>query len=143
MVPSVRSGRNRIITGITLPITKHNALVTDVRDMARTIREAFVIARSGRPGPVLVDVCKDAQQASTDFHWPETVTLPGLVEPTEPDREELAQYPRRLDLGHRVLDYDYAFEPGQDHDGVTLTVPAEAVGDEQDHAVQQVRHGAR
>ena len=51
------------VTGITLPITKHNALVTDVRELARTLREAFVIARSGRPGPVLVDICKDAQQA--------------------------------------------------------------------------------
>ena len=59
------------VTGITLPITKHNAIVTDVRDLARTLREAFVIARSGRPGPVLVDICKDAQQAKTEFEWPE------------------------------------------------------------------------
>jgi len=79
------------VTGITLPITKHNALVTDVRDLARTVREAFVIARSGRPGPVLVDVCKDAQQASTDFHWPEEVILPGLVRAADPDREALAR----------------------------------------------------
>src|SRR5574342_375369 len=59
------------VTGITLPITKHNALVTDVRQIARTMREAFVIARSGRPGPVLVDITKDAQQAKTDFVYPE------------------------------------------------------------------------
>ena len=50
------------ITGITLPITKHNYLVTDVNDLNRVMREAFYIARSGRPGPVLVDVAKDVQQ---------------------------------------------------------------------------------
>src|SRR5438094_5576198 len=68
------------VTGITLPITKHNALVTDVRHIATAIREAFVIAKSGRPGPVLVDICKDAQQAKTEFVWPEKVELPGLEE---------------------------------------------------------------
>ena len=52
------------ITGITLPITKHNYLVTDVRDLTRTLREAFYIAKSGRSGPVLVDIAKDAQQAA-------------------------------------------------------------------------------
>jgi len=55
------------ITGITLPITKHNYLVTDVHDITRTIREAFYIAASGRPGPVLVDIAKDAQQAAIDW----------------------------------------------------------------------------
>src|SRR5947207_692785 len=65
------------VTGITLPITKHNALVTDARDLARTLREAFAIAKHGRPGPVLVDICKDAQQAKTEFVWPEKVELPG------------------------------------------------------------------
>src|SRR5262249_22005498 len=52
------------ITGITMPITKHNVVVTKAEDIARTLREAFSIANSGRPGPVLVDVTKDAQQAS-------------------------------------------------------------------------------
>ena len=91
------------VTGITLPITKHNALVTDVRDLARTVREAFVIARAGRPGPVLVDVCKDAQQASTDFHWPETVTLPGLVEPAPPDKGALARAADLIEKAERPL----------------------------------------
>jgi len=77
------------VTGVTLPITKHNSLVTDVGDLARTLREAFVIARSGRPGPVLVDVCKDVQQASTEFHWPEKVTLPGRVVVGEPRQKDL------------------------------------------------------
>src|SRR5919204_5282827 len=57
------------ITGITLPITKHNYLVTHVEELAPSIREAFHIARSGRPGPVLIDITKDAQQASCDFDW--------------------------------------------------------------------------
>jgi acetolactate synthase-1/2/3 large subunit len=91
------------VTGITLPITKHNALVTDVRDLARTVREAFVIARSGRPGPVLVDICKDAQQASTEFHWPETVTLPGLVQPDDPDPEQLARAAELIEKAERPL----------------------------------------
>jgi len=57
------------ITGITLPITKHNYLVTRAEDVAPTIREAFLIAKSGRPGPVLVDITKDAQQSSCDVDW--------------------------------------------------------------------------
>jgi acetolactate synthase-1/2/3 large subunit len=66
------------ITGITLPITKHNYLVTDVDDLAHTIHEAFYVARSGRPGPVLIDLPKDVQLAETDFVPPEgDVQLPG------------------------------------------------------------------
>jgi acetolactate synthase-1/2/3 large subunit len=57
------------ITGITLPITKHNYLVTSAADVAPSVREAFAIARSGRPGPVLVDITKDAQQGSCDVDW--------------------------------------------------------------------------
>src|SRR5215510_9103591 len=57
------------ITGITLPITKHNYLVTRAEDVAPTIREAFLVARSGRPGPVLVDITKDAQQSSCEIDW--------------------------------------------------------------------------
>ncbi len=57
------------ITGITLPITKHNYLVTRVDEIMPTIREAMYLAQSGRPGPVLVDITKDAQQASTEWEW--------------------------------------------------------------------------
>jgi acetolactate synthase I/II/III large subunit len=57
------------ITGVTLPITKHNYLVTRPEDVAPTIREAFHVAASGRPGPVLIDITKDAQQSSCDFNW--------------------------------------------------------------------------
>jgi acetolactate synthase-1/2/3 large subunit len=57
------------ITGVTLPITKHNYLVTHPQDVARAIREAFYVATSGRPGPVLVDITKDAQQGTSEFDW--------------------------------------------------------------------------
>jgi acetolactate synthase-1/2/3 large subunit len=79
------------ITGVTLPITKHNFLVTEAKDIAHTIREAFYIARSGRPGPVLVDICKNAQQDRHRFEWHDgTVTLPGyrpVYTPRAPDIE--------------------------------------------------------
>ena len=55
------------VTGVTLPVTKHNYLVTEVEDIAQTIAEAFFVARSGRPGPVLVDICKDAQQKTCEY----------------------------------------------------------------------------
>ena len=59
------------ITGVTMPITKHNVVVSKAEDIARTVREAFIVAKSGRPGPVLVDITKDAQQATTEFNWDE------------------------------------------------------------------------
>ena len=65
------------ITGITMPITKHNYLVTDIRDLARAVKEAFYIASSGRPGPVLIDIAKDVQLAETEFEYPAEVNLPG------------------------------------------------------------------
>ena len=60
------------ITGITLPITKHSYLVTRVQDIMPAIKEAFHLAKSGRPGPVLVDITKDAQQAKVDWEWDAT-----------------------------------------------------------------------
>src|SRR5215468_10912031 len=57
------------ITGVTLPITKHSYLVTRVEDIMPVMKEAFYLAKSGRPGPVLVDITKDAQQASTEWAW--------------------------------------------------------------------------
>jgi len=65
------------ITGITLPITKHNYLVTDTGDLAKVVKEAFYIATTGRPGPVLIDIPKDVQQEEVEFIYPEKVTLPG------------------------------------------------------------------
>ncbi len=65
------------ITGITLPITKHNYLVRQSRDLVRVLREAFFLARTGRPGPVLVDLPKDILTAPCEFHYPERVARPG------------------------------------------------------------------
>ncbi len=65
------------ITGITLPITKHNYLVLDVGSLARIIKEAFHLARTGRPGPVLIDIPRDIQVEQTEFHYPSKVDLPG------------------------------------------------------------------
>ncbi len=67
------------IRGITMPITKHNFLVTDPDDIPRTIAEAFHIASTGRPGPVLVDVAKSALQAQTTFAWPTELTCPATA----------------------------------------------------------------
>jgi acetolactate synthase-1/2/3 large subunit len=79
------------ITGITLPITKHNYLVTRPEEIAATVREAFYIARSGRPGPVLIDLTKDAQQRRCEFTWPGPPLLPGYrpdLRPSDGDLEE-------------------------------------------------------
>lgn len=71
------------ITGITLPITKHNYLVDDVKDLARVIKEAFHIAQNGRPGPVLIDLPKDVQVHECEFKYPDKVNLPGFNPRTE------------------------------------------------------------
>jgi len=69
------------IIGITRPCTKHNYLVKDVKDLARILKEAFYIARSGRPGPVLVDLPKDTLVDSTEFKYPEKVFIRGYSPP--------------------------------------------------------------
>lgn len=65
------------ITGITLPITKHNHLVLDVKELAMVVKEAFHIAQAGRPGPVLIDIPRDVFQEETEFVYPDKVDLPG------------------------------------------------------------------
>jgi acetolactate synthase-1/2/3 large subunit len=93
------------ITGVTLPITKHNYLVTRVEEIAPTLREAFFIAGSGRPGPVLVDITKDAQQASMEIEFPDDakpVKLPGY----RPERRVLAS-----ELEHALELLDKAERP--------------------------------
>ncbi|HSM18907.1 MAG TPA: thiamine pyrophosphate-binding protein, partial [Hyphomicrobiales bacterium] len=80
------------VTGVTLPITKHNYLVTRAEEIAPMLHEAFYIARSGRPGPVLVDICKNAQQQSCVFEWSDAeITLPGYRPAYEPLSEDLAE----------------------------------------------------
>jgi acetolactate synthase-1/2/3 large subunit len=87
------------ITGVTLPITKHNYLVTHASEVAQTIREAFYVARSGRPGPVLVDITKDAQQTTCAFDWDAAKPqLPGYRPDLSPAPHE---YEQALELIHK------------------------------------------
>ena len=86
------------VTGITLPITKHNYLITDAKDIAPTIREAFFLALSGRPGPVLIDITKDAQQAEIDWEYDDTPAhLSGYRPDLRPANKELE---RAIELIH-------------------------------------------
>jgi acetolactate synthase-1/2/3 large subunit len=91
------------ITGITLPITKHNYLVTDVHDIARVLKEAFHIARTGRPGPVLVDIPRDTQQQHTEFHYPDTVNLRGYRIPGHPDPDDVKRAAKLIAEAERPL----------------------------------------
>ena len=106
------------IVGITRPCTKHNFLVKDVSKLALTIRQAFYLARSGRPGPVLVDLPKDVVQARTDFVWPEDIYMRSYNPTYKPNLnqlrrtvEELAQAKRPVLLaGGGVIMADAAEE---------------------------------
>jgi acetolactate synthase-1/2/3 large subunit len=84
------------IRGITMPITKHNFLVTDPADIPRTVAEAFYIASTGRPGPVLVDVAKSALQSMTTFAWPSELTLPGYRPVTKPHAKQIREAARLI-----------------------------------------------
>jgi acetolactate synthase-1/2/3 large subunit len=79
------------IRGITMPVTKHNFLVTDAADIPQRIAEAFHLASTGRPGPVLVDVPKDVLQATTDFSWPPRLDLPGYKPTTRPHGKQVRE----------------------------------------------------
>jgi acetolactate synthase-1/2/3 large subunit len=93
------------ISGITIPITKHNFLVTKPEDIARTIGEAFHVASTGRPGPVLVDISKDALQASTDFSWPVPFELPGYHPVTRPHARQVREAARLISESRRPVLY--------------------------------------
>ena len=84
------------IRGITMPITKHNYLVTDPAEIPRAIAEAFHLASTGRPGPVLVDVSKDALQAMTTFEWPEEISLAGYHPVTKPHSKQIREAARLI-----------------------------------------------
>ncbi len=77
------------IRGVTMPVTKHNYLITNPDDIPRAIAEAFYIANSGRPGPVLVDIAKDALQKMTGFNYPKKLELRGYRPQVEPDKEAI------------------------------------------------------
>jgi acetolactate synthase-1/2/3 large subunit len=79
------------ITGITMPITKHNTLVTEAVDIPRAIAEAFHLASTGRPGPVLVDIPKDVLQERTTFTWPPEMRLPGYRPTTRPHGKQIRE----------------------------------------------------
>ena len=99
-VPSAAIGTDAFqeadIRGITMPITKHNYLVTDPADIPRTIAEAFHIAGTGRPGPVLVDIAKDALQAQTTFRWPTQLDLPGYRPVSRPHAKQVREAARLI-----------------------------------------------
>ncbi|MFZ5639435.1 MAG: biosynthetic-type acetolactate synthase large subunit [Bacillota bacterium] len=93
------------ITGITLPITKHNFLVKDVNDLARTIKEAFHIATTGRPGPVLVDIPKDISINKTKFSYPDEVSLPGYRPTYKGHPAQISQAAKLIDHAKRPVIY--------------------------------------
>ena len=93
------------IAGITLPITKHNFLVTRADDIARTVAEAFHVASTGRPGPVLVDIAKDALQATTSFRWPVPFDLPGYHPVTRPHSRQVREAARLMMTAQRPVLY--------------------------------------
>jgi len=93
------------IRGITMPITKHNYLVRDAADIPRAIAEAFHIASTGRPGPVLVDITKDALQAMTTFDWPEVLDLPGYKPTTKPHGRQIKEAARMIVEAKRPVLY--------------------------------------
>ncbi|MGK5531701.1 acetolactate synthase large subunit [Streptomyces sp. URMC 129] len=93
------------ICGITLPVTKHNFLVTDPADIPRVIAEAFHIASTGRPGPVLVDISKDALAGTTTFSWPPTQDLPGYRPVSRPHAKQIREAARLISEAARPVFY--------------------------------------
>ncbi len=107
-VPKTLLGRDGFqeadIRAISMPVTKHNYLITDIRDLPAALKEAFYIARTGRPGPVLVDITKCVQQASMEFTYPTTVNLPGYrPNRLTPDPEVIARAARLLNEAQRPV----------------------------------------
>lgn len=93
------------IRGITMPITKHNIMVTEVEDIPRALYAAFHIASTGRPGPVLVDIPKDIQNAEFEFAWPPQVDLPGYKPNTKPHNRQISQAAKMISEAERPVLY--------------------------------------
>ena len=92
------------IRAISMPVTKHNYLITDIKELPAALKEAFYIARTGRPGPVLVDVCKDVQQATMEFTYPDEVYLPGYrPNILAPDSEVIDRVARLINEAQRPV----------------------------------------
>jgi len=93
------------IRGITMPITKHSYLVTEAADIPRVIAEAFHIAGTGRPGPVLVDIAKDALVNQTEYQWPHELALPGYRPTTRPHGKQVREAARLIAASERPVLY--------------------------------------
>jgi acetolactate synthase I/II/III large subunit len=91
--------------GITMPVTKHNWLVTDANDIPRIVREAFHVATTGRPGPVLVDVPKDIANQQMEWHWPDSVDLPGYKPTTKGHAKQIKDAARLMSAAQRPVIY--------------------------------------
>ncbi len=108
-VPSAAIGTDAFqeadIRGITMPITKHNYLVTDPAEIPRVVAEAFHIAGTGRPGPVLIDVAKDTLQARTTFSWPQEMKLPGYRPTMRPHAKQIREAARLIVSAKRPVLY--------------------------------------
>ena len=92
-------------TGVTRSITKHNFLVRDVEELAPTIKQAYHIARTGRPGPVVVDIPKDIQMDEAPFHYPDSVNIRGYSVPAEGDTEKVKRAARMIAASEKPLLY--------------------------------------
>jgi acetolactate synthase-1/2/3 large subunit len=92
-------------TGITMPIVKHSWLVQDVDELPHVIKAAFHVARTGRPGPVLVDVAKDVQEATFEFEYPDEVDLPGWKPPTKVHPRQVREAARAILAAERPIVY--------------------------------------
>ena len=108
-VPSAAIGTDAFqeadIRGITMPFTKHNYLITDPAEIPRAIAEAFHIATTGRPGPVLVDIAKDALQKQTVFNWPESVSLKGYQPTVQANAQSISDAAALITQSHRPVFY--------------------------------------
>ena len=93
------------ISGITMPITKHNFLVTNPDDIPRVIMEAFHIAETGRPGPVLVDISKDALVRDTEFSWPSGINLPGYKPTVRPHSKQIREAAKAIVAARKPVLY--------------------------------------
>ncbi|MDQ1521263.1 MAG: acetolactate synthase large subunit [Actinomycetota bacterium] len=91
--------------GITMPVTKHNWLVSDANDIPRVVREAFHVATTGRPGPVLIDVPKDIANQQMDWYWPETVDLPGYKPTIKGHPKQIKDAARLINEAQRPVIY--------------------------------------
>jgi acetolactate synthase-1/2/3 large subunit len=108
-VPSTAIGTDAFqecdTTGITMPVTKHNWLITDAQDIPRIVKEAFHVATTGRPGPVLIDLPKDISNAQMDWYWPDTVDLPGYKPTTRGNPRMIREAAQLISEAHKPVIY--------------------------------------